>query len=1195
MDEPPFLISTLVNKEAFAETLVDSGCLSYGVIDSRFARKHNLQRIKITPRDLVGVGEQVVGRIDEVVTVRADIDGCVDDRAFFYVAPKLVSYDLILGLAWMRRNQVLLSADRLSLTIGSQRIYIQNQNGRAPFRANAIHVSAAAFIRNSKRKHKGQRVEVFSASMADIEKALAVRKETDPRTKLPEHFSEFLGAFDRLEAEKLPPLRGPGTDHAIELEKVDGKEPTVPWGPLYNMSRDELVVLRKTLTGLLDKQFIRVSNSPAAAPVLFVRKPSGGLRFCVDYRALNRISRKDRYPLPLIHETLRTIGKAKWFTKLDVIAAFHKIRIAEGDEWKTAFRTRYGLYEWLVTPFGLANAPSTFQKYINWTLRDYLDEFCSAYVDDVLVYSGGTLAEHREHVRKVLRRLQEAGLQLDIDKCEFEVQSTKYLGFVIEAGVGVRMDPEKVKAILSWEAPRSVKGVQSFIGFANFYRKFIQGFSDVVRPMMSLVKKDAAFRWTAEADQAFKQLKGLFTKEPVLASFDADRTTIVETDSSGWCIGGTLMQYGDDGVLRPCGYFSKKNSPAECNYEIYDKEMLAIVRCLDEWDAELRSVKDFQIRTDHKSLEYFMTVRKLTERQMRWSLALSRYNFTIQYVPGRTNERADALSRREQDLPVSLSDERLKHRHVQLLRPEMFAPPKAVQRVQALPMAVAEQGDLQSLWRVAEESDAAYEVMTKAVREGKRVFPPELQVKVSISECELNDQEQLLFRGRRWVPESEPLRTGLIQETHDSMVAGHPGREVTAALMMRQFFWPGMLGDIRRFVRNCDSCRKKQAWRDRRHGFLKPLPIPERIWSEISMDFIVELPLSQGCTSLLVITDRLSKGVILEPCSSLDAEAVAETFIRTFYRQHGLPRAIVSDRGTQFTGALWARVCQLLKIVRRLSTAFSPETDGSTERMNQNVEAFVRTYVDYAQENWAALMPLAELAVNNHDAASTGVSPFFLTHGYHVHPVELDDVGVPVRERVSPIQRGETIVRKLRDACEWAQASMAVAQQVQEDVTNRSRQQAPSFKVGDKVWLSLENVRTKRPSKKFDSKTAKYEVIEVISSHSYRLNTPPGIHNVFHSRLLRPVATDPLPSQRMTDSQPEPELVDGAEEYGVERILGKRVVRRGRGYQRQVLVKWAGYADPTWEPESAFQDVAALEAYENLSGEGGEEGGNVTG
>src|ERR1700761_6352241 len=199
------------------------------------------------------------------------------------------------------------------------------------------------------------------------------------------------------------------------------------------MSREELLVLRRTLIKLLDKGFIRVSNSSAAAPVLFVRKLGGGLRFYVNYRGLNKITRKDRYPLPLIYETLRNIGRAKWYTKLDVIAAFHKIRIADGDEWKTAFRTRYGLYEWMVTPFGLANAPSTFQKYINWALRDYLDEFCSAYIDDILIYSSGNQKEHEEYVRKVLRRLREAGLQVDIDKCEFEVQSTKYLGFVLEA------------------------------------------------------------------------------------------------------------------------------------------------------------------------------------------------------------------------------------------------------------------------------------------------------------------------------------------------------------------------------------------------------------------------------------------------------------------------------------------------------------------------------------------------------------------------------------------------------------------------------------------------------------------------------------------------------------------------------------------------------------------------------------------
>ena len=253
-------------------------------------------------------------------------------------------------------------------------------------------MSAAAFSLLSKKRKNGYGPKiVFAASMADINKALAKKTYTDPRFRLPKQYHEFLNVFDRKEADKLPPVRG-YQDHKIDLETINGKTAEVPWGPLYNMLRDELLVLRRTLTDLLEKGFIRVSSSAAAAPVLFVRKPGGGLRFYMDYRGLNRITKKDRYPLPLIYETLRNIGKAKWFTKLDVIAAFYKIRIAEGDEWMTAFRTRYGLFEWLVTPFRLANAPSTFQKYINWAMRDYLDEFCSAYVDDILIYTNGSRA-----------------------------------------------------------------------------------------------------------------------------------------------------------------------------------------------------------------------------------------------------------------------------------------------------------------------------------------------------------------------------------------------------------------------------------------------------------------------------------------------------------------------------------------------------------------------------------------------------------------------------------------------------------------------------------------------------------------------------------------------------------------------------------------------------------------------------------
>ena len=277
-----------------------------------------------------------------------------------------------------------------------------------------------------------------------------------------------------------------------------------------------------------------------------------------------------------------------------------------------------------------------------------------------------------------------------------------------------------------------------------------------------------------------------------------------------------------------------------------------------------------------------------------------------------------------------------------------------------------------------------------------------------------------------------------------------------------------MLQDVRRFVRNCDSCGRNKAWRDRRQGFLKPLPIPSRLWREVSVDFVVDLPESSGCTNLMVITDRLGKGVILEALKTITADDVARIFLRTFYRSHGLPSAIVSDRGPQFTKSLWSRVCQLLSITRRLSTAYHPETDGSTERMNQTVETYLRTFVNYSQDNWADLLPIAELAINNRDAASTGVSPFFLTHGYHVEPLQLTDEPQEVQKALSPVQRADLIVRKLRDAVEWSQTSIAVAQQNQEEATNRRREQAFQYKVGDKVWLDLSHIRTDRTSKKLD-------------------------------------------------------------------------------------------------------------------------------
>jgi hypothetical protein len=1199
-------LHTLVNQTTFASTMIDSGCLANAFVSPSLVKRASLQCIDITPRTLVGVAGQ--GTISQVAKYNIDIEG-FKDEGWAYVAGDGLGFDMLLGRPWMDRLQVTIAPAKRTIYIHAtgQRIRLYSKEGQ-PVPVLADHqplseINAAAYALHLARAKNQDGTVVFSASLADIEKALAPKSTLDFKTMLPEQYKHHSWIFDPDTATRMPPLRGPAIDHRVDLVKdASGKEPEVPWGPLYNMSKGELLVLRKELTALMDKGWIRASSSPAAAPVLFVKKPGGGLRFCVDYRALNAITRKDRYPLPLIQETLNNLTKAKWFTKLDVSAAFHKIRIHEGDEWKTAFRTRFGLYEWMVTPFGMANAPSTFQRYINWVLRKYIDDFCSAYIDDVLIYTNGSRKDHQHHVNQVLDALGKAGLPLDIKKCEFEVKSTKYLGFIIEAGKGISMDPEKVKAIQEWEAPKTVKGVRSFLGFANFYRQFIKSFSSLAAPLTRLTG-NVTFRWTSEEQDSFDKLKEIFTSNPVLAQFDQDRETVLETDASGYATAGCLSQYDNQGRLCPVAYFSKKMTVHEVNYEIHDKELLAVVQCLQEWDAELRSVDSFKVITDHKNLEYFTKPRMLNERQMRWSLLLGRYNMEIVYRPGKENVRADALCRREQDMPKDASDDRLQHRYMQILKPATRDEWKKEEEEDciitfslALPSeaidTTLEDGDhslpaLQDLWVQAMEHDTQYQDARQAVLNGARRFPSDLHLKVSIAECHIDTNSCLMYRDRKWVPNSEPLRTRLIDGVHAPAVAGHPGRLITYQAIARNYFWPGISNDIRRFIRNCAVCGRTKPWRDGLQGLLKPLPIPDQIWKEISMDFVTGLPESDGCSNLMVVTDRMSKDVVLVALPNIETETVVWAFIKHVVAYHWLPDAIVSDRGSQFLSGLWKRLCEVLGITRRLSTAFHPPTDGATERMNSTVEAYLRAYVDWDQKNWARLLGMAMIAIRGREATSTKVSPFFLQHGYHVNPLQLEapknSQEYTVGEQAGK-KAAEAMIEKFKQVFALAQASMAEAQQEQERYANRFRKEPKQLRVGDKVWLSLgKHFKTKRACKKLDWKNAKYSVLEVIGSHNVRLDTPPGPHNVFHVDRLRLAASDPLPSQPNDDTQPEPILIEGEEEYHVEAIMAEKTRKRGRGYEIQYEVKWTGYAQTTWEPAVNLADTTALQRWVDFS------------
>ena len=1192
----------ILNGQKYIDTyaMLDSGASGYAFIDSTFAHTHSLPLTMLQyPRRLDVVDGRAVssGSITHVATMKLDIAAHHESASCFVT--KLGHYPIILGIAWLRLHQPTINWGLNTLTFASNHcrqsccaprnfpVQVTGLNsvpekftpaGICPAPTNEptrpldiCMIGAAPFTRLTKQRN----VEVFAISIRDIEKALSPKPEVNPKTKVPIEYHDLLDVFSRHDADTLPPSRP--YDHMIALEP--GKTPG--YGPLYGMSQDELKVLKKYLDDNLKKGFIRASSSPAASPVLFVRKPGGGLRFCVDYRALNAITIKDRYPLPLVSETLSCLSKAKFFTKLDVIAAFNRLRMAEGEEWKTAFRTRYGLYEYNVMPFGLANAPSSFQHFINDVLHEFLDTFCTAYIDDILVYSS-TLSKHKRHVRRVLEALRRAGLQLDVEKCEFHKTEVTYLGLIISTS-GLRMDPAKVAAVREWATPMCVRDVQSFIGFANFYRRFIKDFSKLSAPMQRLVRKDVPFKWSLECEKAFDELKDRFCSAPILMRFDPEKEILVETDASDYVSAGILSQRDDDNVLRPVAFFSKKHSTAECNYEIYDKELLAIIRAFEEWRPELEgSAFPIQVLSDHKNLEYFMSTKKLSRRQARWSEFLSRFNFVITYRPGKLGGKPDALTRRSGDLPRE-GDERLQGQNQVVLKPQnlmlsanLVEPDDAADvviddfnRTRTLEPAPHAKS-LNTLLDEAYNADPLPKKVLRMLQEGVRHSRD-----ISLAECrEVNGR--LCYRGKLYVPDYHELKMRICQEHHDHPIAGHPGVAKTFNLIRREYYWPMFHAFVQRYVNNCDTCHRTKSRRHRRHGVLKPLPIPDRRWKDISIDFVTGLPFSNGFDAVLVVVDRLTKRRHFVACqTTCTAADLAELFVQRVWSWHGLPSSIVSDRGPQFAAEFWKALCARLLIDPLLSTAYHPETDGQTERMNASMEQYIRGYVNYLQDDWYKWLPLAEFANNNYDSETTGISPFFADSGFHPRM----GFEPPVQDGGPATVEANKFADHMNKILEHCQDEMAYAQAKYAEYADKRRDPAPDYKPGDMVFLDSRNLRTQRPSRKLDFKQqGKFKIVRQVSPYAYELELPASmkIHPVFHTSLLSPAGNNPLPGHRQPEAPPV--IVDGEEEWEIQEIMDSKRTRKG-SQDIKYLVRWKGWDHPTWEPYSLVEDTEALEKF----------------
>ncbi|KAI2661181.1 Transposon Tf2-6 polyprotein [Labeo rohita] len=549
-------------------------------------------------------------------------------------------------------------------------------------------------------------------------------------------------------------------------------------------------------------------------------------------------------------------------------------------------------------PFGLCNSPSVFQQFINDVPRDMLGRWCYAYLDDILVYSK-TLEEHTQHVRAVLRRLLAHQLYCKLEKCAFHQHTTTFLGFVISSQ-GVAMDPQKLEAVRSWPLPTLLKQLQRFLGFANFYWRFIQGFSATAAPLTALTKPSRGeFQLTPEAIQAFKKLCLMFTTAPVLIHPNPAKPFVVEVDASDVGVGAVLSQRGPDEKLHPCSFFLRKFNPTQQRYGVGDRELLAIKWALEEWRHWLQGGSDpFTIWTDHQNLTVIRQTKQLNPRQARWALFIEHFNFHLSYRPGSKNAKADAISQQHQ-------------RDTTSSEPAPVLPPHII-------LAPLQWG------------------LEERVRQSHSLEPPPPETRT----------------GRLFVPDH--LRKEVLQWGHNSTLAGHQGVQRTISFIGRAFWWRTLRRDVQEYVQACNICARSKTTNSPSTGELQPLPIPKRPWSHISVVFVTGLPDLQGKNTILTIVDRFSKAVHLVALTRLpSAKTTVELILEHVVRLHGFPKDIVSDRGPQFTAKFWQAFCRLVGTTASLSSGHHPQTNGQTERANQQLERFLRCFAGEHQRSWA--------------------------------------------------------------------------------------------------------------------------------------------------------------------------------------------------------------------------------------------------
>ena len=802
------------------------------------------------------------------------------------------------------------------------------------------------------------------------------------------------------------------------------------------------------LDEMLETGVIEPSNSPWSSPVCMVKKKDDTYRFCIDYRRLNDVTKKDAFPVPDIKDALDSLRGAKYFATIDLLSGYWQLGMTDRAKECSAFCTRRGLFQFTRMPFGLSNAPSSFCRLMHIVFKDMLYVRCLCYLDDIVVFAE-TSEQLLERLDDVFTRLREHGLKAKPSKCVFFKSPIEFLGHLVSAD-GIEPQPQKLDTIRDWPTPHCLRDVRAFYGLASYYRRFVKDFAAIAEPLSRLTRKNTPFTWTDETQESFERLKRALVDAGTLAYPYPDVPCIVDTDASDVATGAVLSQV-IDGVERPIAFFSRVLNGAQRNYCPTRRELLAVVVALQHFRHYLLGARVI-LRTDHHSLKWLKTFKRPEGILARWIETLAEYDYTVEHRPGRLHSNADAVSRQTckqcwgKVAPTHWIDE--------CERADDLTRPLSIHALRLLPEMTS--SDVAAMQAEDPGMADAYRVMHENLDptpDEFRAFPLESRHLLSLRpEVRLEDEVLVKNNSDRTlliVPTA--LRFRLFEHTHAGPLAAHLGALRTVTQLRDSYYWPGLRRDVTDWCLQCAACAKSKGPPLRAHGQLQKIPVGAPL-DLVTMDVLSGLPTAtDGSKYLLVLVDAFTKWVEAYPLPDQEASTCITAAYNGFFSRFGLCRQLHSDQGRNFEAALVKELCQLTGIHKTRTTPFHPRSDGLTERANRTLLQMLRTTASESPREWPAKLPALLSAYRMTQHSTTRTTPNRAMLGREVL-LPATFIAAPPQETKPATEYVVTFQQNLRTAHQQVRDALGTTAQTEKKYFDR-RVKQHSFAVGQKVWL----------------------------------------------------------------------------------------------------------------------------------------------